>query len=615
LASADKSSSKFGADRENENRQRGVTVAQRISERRPRMKWQTGASRIVEALQQSGVRCVFGLPGTQTIDLFEALRVAGLRTVIATNELSAAFMAGGWSRVTGEPGILITISGPGFTWALTGVAEARLDSVALLHIAGAPATDTVERSFRQQELPEAEMAAPLVKGIIDAGSYADPGEAVAEALLLARSGEPGPVLLQVTSTTLSRDLDGAVVPSGANGKSELDDLSLPAARNGVDAVSLRIRHTRRPIFMVGQGTNRYAAQLRALVERLQVPLITTPSARGVLPENHPLSFGFDPMAGNVQQLNAFLESADVVVAIGCKLGHSDTSGFSLQLPAERLIHVDASTEVIEANYPASLGVVGDAGELFKLLLDSPPQRSAWTEKELEGWRARLAPGRSDAAEPRIGGTPDGNASSFFKAVRRALPDDSILVLDSGLHQILARRYYSVLAPYGLIMPTDLQSMGFAIPTAIGARLAVPSRPVVALVGDGGFAMRALELLTAVREGVSLVVIVFADGAFGQIRMQQLASYGASHGVALQNPDFNLLALSVGARHESVGPSGDIERCVRSALSEPGVTVVEVRVRDAFPMRGVAASARARRVARRAAGPPLFKFLRGLFRKS
>ena len=558
---------------------------------------------------------MFGLPGTQTIELFEALRLAGLRTVIATNELGAAFMAGGWSRVTGEPGILITISGPGFTWALTGVAEARLDSVALLHIAGAPPADTVKRSFRQQELPQAEIAAPLVKGLIDADSYADPGEAVAEALLLARSGEPGPVLLQVTSTTLGRELDGAVTTDADGGKIDPREISLAEGRNGVDAVSARIKHTRRPIFMVGQGTLKYSEQLRALVEQLQVPVVATPSARGVLPENHPLSFGFDPLASSVQELNAFLKSADVVLAIGCKLGHSDTSGFSLELPEERLVHVDASAEVIEANYPASLGAVGDAGELFKLLLDSPPPRSVWTEKELEGWRARLAPGRSDAAEPHVGGTPDGNAYSFFKAMRRALPADSILVLDSGLHQILARRYYSVLAPYGLIMPTDLQSMGFAIPTAIGARLAVPSRPVVALVGDGGFAMTALELLSAVREGISLVVIVFADGAFGQIRMQQLASFGASHGVALQNPDFNLLALSVGARYESVGDVDDIERCVRGALSEPGVTVVEVRVRDAFPLRGVAASARARELARRAAGPRLFKFLRGLLRRS
>jgi acetolactate synthase-1/2/3 large subunit len=190
----------------------------------------------------------------------------------------------------------------------------------------------------------------------------------------------------------------------------------------------------------------------------------------------------------------------------------------------------------------------------------------------------------------------------------------VLVLDSGLHQILARRYYSVFAPSGLLMPTDLQSMGFAIPTAIGARIARPDRSVVALVGDGGFAMTAMELLSAAREGLSLVVIVFADGAFGQIRLQQLASYGASHGVDLRNPDISLLAAAVGARYESVGEDdSDAESVIQGALQYSGVTVIEVSVRDSLAILANAAVARTREATRRAAGPGLFQFLRRAFR--
>lgn len=513
-------------------------------------------------------------------------------------------MAGGWARVTGEPGILITISGPGFTWALTGVAEARLDSVPLLHIAGAPPRDLHERSFGQQELAHEAIAAPLVKGVVDADTYSDPGQAVVDALLIARSGEPGPVLLQVTSPTLARHMEGSQL-----------NAALPLLQSdGLADVCERVRRARRPVFIVGQGTNKYARQLRTLVESLRTPVVTTPSARGVLPEDHPLNLGFYPMAGNVNEVNALLKSADLVLAVGCKLGHSDTSGFSLELPEDRLVHLDASAEVIAANYPASLGAVGDAGELFKQLLASPPQQSVWTEPELVAWRARLAQRQPVNDEPRVGGTPDGTAVSFFKGLRRALPADTILVLDSGMHQIMARRYYKVLAPYGLIMPTDLQSMGFAIPTAIGARLATPDRPVVALVGDGGFAMTATELLSAVREKISLTVIVFADGAFGQIRTQQLANYGASHGVTVQNPDFGLLAQSLGVRHLTVGDLDDIESVARSALSESGVTVVEVNVQDAFPMVRVAVSARARELARRTTGPRVFSFVASMFRR-
>jgi acetolactate synthase-1/2/3 large subunit len=568
------------------------------------MKQRTGASRMVEALQQGNVRCVFGLPGTQTLELFEALRQSGLRTVTATNELSAAFMAGGWARVTGEPGVLLTIPGPGFTWALTGVAEARLDSIPLLHISGAPTDTPRGRRFRQQELDQAAIAAPFVKAVIDADLKPDPGVAVIEGLLLARSGEPGPVLIHVSSNALSREYDiAAPTPPSA------------AAPNNdaLEFVRARVHSARRPILMVGQGTIGYSELLGALVEKMKAPLITTPSARGVLPENHPFNFGFEPFAGNIRDVNELLESSDLVLVIGCKLGHSGTSGFELKLPADRLVHVDASQEVIGANYPVSLGVVADAGDLLRALLASPPPASAWTNDELDTWRTRMAVRAPDSRKPRIAGTEAGDARTFFQALRRALPADAVLVLDSGLHQVMARRYYTVLAPCGIIIPTDLQSMGFAIPTAIGARLAAPNRPVVALVGDGGFAMMAMELLSAAREGVSLVVIVFVDGAFGQIRMQQLASYGVGHGVSFQNPDFKLLAGALGARHELIGDV-DIEAAVRAALEHSGITVIEVPVGDTLAIRGYAAFARSREVARRVAGPRVFRLLTRVFRK-
>jgi acetolactate synthase-1/2/3 large subunit len=365
--------------------------------------------------------------------------------------------------------------------------------------------------------------------------------------------------------------------------------------------------------MVGQGTLGYSERLCALVENIKAPLVTTPSARGVLPESHPYNFGFDPFAGSIRDLNELLASSDLILVVGCKLGHSGTGGFELDLPADRLVHVDASREVIGANYPASLGVVADAGNLLQALIASALPRSTWTDDELEVWRRRMAVRAPDSREPRVAGTAAGNARSFFQSLRRALPRDAVLVLDSGLHQVLARRYYTVLAPRGIIIPTDLQSMGFAIPTAIGASLAAPTRSVVALVGDGGFAMTGLELLTAAREGISLIVIVFVDGAFGQIRMQQLASYGVAHGVSLKNPDFKLIAAAIGARHERVGDT-DIEEAVRAALDRSGITVIEVPIGDTPTIRRNAAFARSREATRRVTGPRVFQLLTRVFRK-
>jgi len=550
------------------------------------------------------VRCVFGLPGTQTIALFEALRRSRIRTIVATNELSAAFMAGGWARITRDSGVLLTIPGPGFTWAVTGLAEARLDSIPLLHICGAPANAPSSKRFRQQELNQIAIASPLIKGVVDADAHRDPGIAVLDALLLSRSDEPGPVLLQVSPTTLTREYSAVPLDPSFEGTVQTDLL---------ERVCARVRNARRPILMVGQGTNRYSDDVRALVEQTGMPLLTTPSARGVLPENHALNLGYEPLAGNVADVNEVIRSSDLVLVIGCKLAHSGTSGFALDLPSDRLIHIDTSAEVIGANYPPSLGVVADAGVALRVLLASAPPRSRWENDEIEAWRARLAIRQQGSSEPRITGASSEDARGFFAALRRALPSDAVLVLDSGLHQILARRYYSVLAPCGLIVPTGLQSMGFAIPTAIGARLANPDRVVVALTGDGGFAMTALELLTAVREGVSLIVIVFVDGAFGQIRMQQLANYGVGHGVTVENPDFGLLAAAIGARHVLVRED-EIESSLRDALAHSGVTVLQVAVGDTIAVLRSAAVARAREASRNVVGAGAVRLIKKLLRK-
>jgi acetolactate synthase-1/2/3 large subunit len=186
------------------------------------------------------------------------------------------------------------------------------------------------------------------------------------------------------------------------------------------------------------------------------------------------------------------------------------------------------------------------------------------------------------------------------------------VLDSGLHQVLARRYFKVFAAGGLIMPTDLQSMGFAIPTAIGARMAV-TRPVVALLGDGGFAMTGLELLTAVREKVPMVAIVFVDGALGQIRMQQLADYGTAYGVSLRNPDLRLFAEAIGARYELIDDA-NLDSVLGSALESADVTIVEVRVGDTLRIISRAAMIRTSEATRRIAPLRFTRFLRWLFRR-
>ncbi len=529
----------------------------------------TGAERLCLALEEIGVDTVFGLPGSQNIGLFDALRTSRLRTFVATHELAASFMANGYARACGRPGVLATIPGPGFTYALTGLAEAFLDSAPLLHILGRPAGKPGRR-FQLQALDQQAIVAALVKRVFVVETAEEIESVLAEAYALCQAGEPGPVVLQVPPTLaaeVSEPRSREIPPQ-------------PPSTPPTDDLQHRLEQAQRPLLYVGQGAFAAAGELRDLVEALRIPVVTTTSGRGVLPEDHPWVIPFD--RGSSDVLNELVASADLIVALGCKFSHNGAHGFRLRLPAERLIHVDASPEVLGANYDASMTLVADVPWLIRTLLDrqramSETARSAWSESEVGRWRERAFQHYRSSWEPKVRGLSPPTVDAFFAALRGAMPAESCLVLDSGLHQMLARRHYRVLRPRGFLLPTDLQAMGFALPAAIGARLARPDRPVVALLGDGGFAMSGLELLTAVRERVPLTVIVFNDGHYGLIRKQQLGAYGHAFGTALENPDFHGFAESVGARYERLG--ADAEESLARAIHSSGVTVLEVALRD------------------------------------
>jgi acetolactate synthase-1/2/3 large subunit len=528
----------------------------------------TGGERLCRALEELGVEMVFGLPGSQNVGLFDALRTSRLRTVVATSELAAAFMANGYARATGRPGVVATIPGPGFTYALTGLAEALLDSTPLLHILGRPA-DGPGRRYQLQALDQRAILEPLVKRVFDLDTIENVEAVLADAYALALSGEPGPVVVHVPSRL---EVD-AGPPRSVK--------AAPTAPPTPDATELRRRlsEARRPLLYVGQGARGAAAELRALVEARRIPIVATTSARGILPENHPWVVPFD--RGSAEVLNELAESADLILALGCKFSHNGAHGFRLKLPADRLVQVDASADVLGANYDASSLLVADVPWLIRTLLDAGktlPAPSEWTAEEIARWRERAYSLYQSAWEPKVRGLSPPTIEAFFEALRGAMPADSCLVLDSGLHQMLARRHFPVLGVGGLMLPADLQAMGFALPAAIGARLGRPERPIVALLGDGGFAMSGFELLTAVRERLRLTVVVFNDGHYGLIRKQQLGRHRHAFGTELHNPDFEGIAEACGARYCRLGDGaeGDLTK----VIAGPGVTLVEVVLRDA-----------------------------------
>lgn len=558
----------------------------------------SGATLICEALRQAGVECVFGLPGTQTVALYDALRTSSLRGIVATHELSAAMMANGYYRSSGRVAALLTIPGPGFTWALTGLAEATLDSAALLHIT-IQAARAPGRRFQLQTLDQTAIAAPLVKAQLRVDHAADIPTALATAHAQASSGEPGPVLVQVARDALREAAPMLAEPA----------VQMPASMDPlvIDELMDVLSHATRCVLLVGQGCNGAAELTTQLAETLSAAVVSTTSGRGVVVEDHPLSLGFELAGNESTTLNALIDASDLVLAIGCKFSHNGSRGFELRIAQDKLVHVDASTEVLGANYPARQLICADARVFLNALLqrlETGARPAGFSPDEITQWRVRgRAEGQANRVEPHIHGVPSGQPQAFFEALRRVLPRDSCLVTDSGQHQGLARRHFRVLCPRGLIVPTNLQSMGFGISAAIGACLADPARPVVALIGDGGLAMSGLELLTAVRERLRLTVIVFVDGAYGLIRMQQLATSGHAHATEFSGPELATFAASIGAAH--VYFDGDPDATLRAAVASPGVTLVEVSVGDSLPMHWL----RTKSVARGLLGSRLRSWLR------
>jgi acetolactate synthase-1/2/3 large subunit len=554
----------------------------------------TVSERLWATLQDLGAGVVFGLPGSQTIDAFEALRRSGLRTIVPTHEMAAAFMANGYARACGRPGILTTIPGPGFTYAITGLAEAWLDSVPVVYVVPA-ARERPGGEYALQSIDQRAIVQPVVKRIYRVNEAGAIASTAVEAYRHAMAGEPGPVMLEMPEELFSAECArGVGIPPAPHSV---------APGPLVDEIAGLIERAPRVLLYLGAGALDGAEVARELALATRAAVATTTTARGVVREDDARVIVSDPGLQHVEVLNALAESADLIVAIGCKFSHNGAAGFRLELPQGKLVTINAAGP--SRNYPARWHLTCDATTAVEQLVARVSARPAsipgWDPAELASWReAALQFAHAARVEPRLEGTATP-IRSVVGALRAALPDDAIVVTDSGLHQMSVRRYYDVRSPRGLIVPTNFQSMGFALPAAIGAAIAAPERRVVAVVGDGGMLMSGLELLTAVREKVRLSVVVFNDGAYSLIRNAQLADHGASHGTELLSPDFEALAAATGAEFLRVG-AGDIAQSLEDARrGDATVRLIEVPLEDARGLLRVRLKGRIRAFKRRLLG--------------
>jgi len=530
----------------------------------------TGGDIVVRALEDEGVGFTFGIPGTHNIELYDSLaRSSSVRPVLVTDEQSASFMADGVARASGRLAAVNLVPGAGLTHALSGIAEAYLDGISMLVLACGIRRDT-GRAFQLHDVDQLAIARPVTKVQLHAENGSEIYATVRRACQIARSAPAGPALVEIPAEHYFFRHDSAL---------ELPDPqpAPPAARGElVEQARQWIEASRRPLLYLGLGAIEAGADLVALAERLNAPVATTISGKGVFNETHPLWLwcGFGAAAPSfVRKIAA---SCDLTLAIGCRFSEVGTGSYGMTPPG-KLIHVDIDPSVLGKNYPADLPVVSDAASFVGALL---PQLTARSVDE--SLRRDLRSGHEEVRQDWK--TPNNSEGVYpphlLATVQQLVGNDAIYTTDSGNGTFLAMECLRLQRPRSFLAPVDYSCMGYAVPAALGAALACPDRRVICLAGDGAFLMTGLELLTARQLNLPVMVLVLRDRELAQIAQFQQIALGQK--TCSEVPDYDLAAIcrGVGVEYVALRRNADAEAILKHALTLTGSgrpVVVEVAI--------------------------------------
>lgn len=535
----------------------------------------TGAWLTAYALEQIGARFTFGIPGVHTTELYDALNNSNSITqVLVTHEGGAAFMADAVGRLSDTIGVLTVVPAAGLTHAASGIGEAFLDGVPMLVISGGPRTDTPHR-YQLHQMDTHRFMGGLTKATFRVERHEDVVPVLFKAYEIAVSGEPGPVYVELPVNVLLLTDEIAELPQ----LQRPQPARLEAATDIARAADL-LAAARRPCIFAGWGARDATRELVRLAEWLETPVATTLQGLSIFPGNHPLHVGFGFGASAVPAAQNAFKECDCMVAIGTRFAEIATGSYGAAVP-ENLIHIDINPLAIGANYPAKVGIAADAATALKHLSGAleargprPPARAGLREQISRDKAAyRESWYRNDAAGIV-------NPARFFDGLRRAMPDDGIVVIDDGNHTFLTAELMPFHAPKSVILPTDFNCMGYAVPAAIGAKLALPNRTVQAIVGDGAFMMTCMEILTASTNGLGIVYYVFNDGELAQIAQAQSIPYGRKPCTQIGMLNIEGVALATGAAYLAMDDNAAIAGVIAEANEIAGKgrpVIVRVRI--------------------------------------
>jgi len=542
----------------------------------------TGSEILWATLAGEGVRDVFGYPGGAILPAYDALRKFPIRHVLVRHEQGAAHMADGYARASGGVGVAVATSGPGATNLVTGIATAMLDSIPIVCITG-NVSSKVLGTDAFQEVDITGITLPVTKHNFLVNKAEDLAGVLRQAIQIAKSGRPGPVLVDIT-----KDAQQATAEfdfEAAKPKPYRPHPMLRVEEQGLAHAAELIRNAKRPVILAGHGVMESGAmeQVRTLAERAQIPVGLTLLGIGGFPASHPLCLGMMGMHGE-SWVNHAIQEADLLIACGMRFDDRVTGRLTEYALKAKKIHIEVDPAEVNKNVKVDVALVGDLREVLEQLLPRIAGRDG------SAWLKSIEASKGAVAVRDIKNLPDSGhlyAAHVMHDLWRMTSGDAIIVTDVGQHQMWEAQYYRHDKPRTLITSGGLGTMGYALPAAIGAKMASPEKEVWVVAGDGGFQMTAAELATIVQEKIKINIAVINNGYLGMVRQWQEFFYERNYeATPLVSPDFVKLADAHGIPGRAVRKRSEVESAVNEARSAPGAFLLNFLVEkedSVYPM--------------------------------
>jgi len=542
----------------------------------------TGSEILWATLVGEGVTDVFGYPGGAILPAYDALRKFPIRHVLVRHEQGAAHMADGYARASGDVGVAIATSGPGATNLVTGIATAMLDSIPIVCITG-NVSSKVLGTDAFQEVDITGITLPITKHNFLVSKTEDLAGALRQAFQIAKSGRPGPVLVDITKDaqqgTAIFDFDAA------KPKPYRPHPMLSVEDSGLTQAAELIRNAKRPIIFAGHGVleSKAMEQVRTLAERAQIPVALTLLGLGAFPASHPLNMGMMGMHGE-SWVNDAIQESDLIIACGMRFDDRVTGSLNTYALKAKKIHIEIDPAEINKNVKVDVALIGDLAEVLEQLLPRVSGRDG------SAWLKAIDASKGEAAVRDIKNLPDSGhlyAAHVMHDLWRITGGNAIVATDVGQHQMWEAQYFHHEHARTLVTSGGLGTMGFALPAAIGAKFACPDKEVWVIAGDGGFQMTAAELATIVQEKIKINIAIINNGFLGMVRQWQEFFYESNYeSTPLVSPDFVKLADAHGIPGRAVRTRAEVESAVAEARNAKGAYLLNFFVEkedSVYPM--------------------------------